>query len=134
MIIEEELYLDHEEFLDHHGVKGQKWGIRQQHQVNKASRQRERARNRKKIDAARERYRTTARSDYLTAKSQYKIDKKNKGRAEARRILNKTKNKNVRDYNTGNQVRDGKEAAALIAGGALGLALYTSILYAARHA
>ena len=28
MIIEEELYLDHEDFLNHHGVKGQKWGIR----------------------------------------------------------------------------------------------------------
>jgi hypothetical protein len=28
MIIEEEVYLAHEEFLDHHGVKGQKWGIR----------------------------------------------------------------------------------------------------------
>ena len=28
MIIEEEVYLAHEEFLDHHGVKGQKWGVR----------------------------------------------------------------------------------------------------------
>jgi hypothetical protein len=30
MIIDAEVYIDHEveDFLDHHGVKGQKWGIR----------------------------------------------------------------------------------------------------------
>jgi hypothetical protein len=138
MIIEEEVYFQHDvdeisDFLDHHGVKGQKWGIRKQHQVNKASRQRERKRNRKQIDAARERYRTTAGPNYQKAKAQYKIDKKIKGRAEAMRILNKTKDKNINDYVTGSRVRDGKEVAGAIAGGALGLALYTGIMYAAKH-
>jgi hypothetical protein len=129
IVTEEGYFVDYEvqDFIDHHGVKGQKWGIRQQHQLNKASRKRERQRHAKQVQSARDRYDTSARSNYKKAKAQYKIDKRTKGRASAMRTLQKTKDKNIADFNKGMEYKDGKEVATAIALGAAGAILYTAI-------
>lgn len=114
-----------DEFLEHHGVKGMKWGVRRAHakemrSLNKASRKKDREENNSKIDAARERIRSgQAKSDYKAAKAQYKADKHVIGSREAKKALNKVKEKNYEDYQKSSELKSGKEKAgyALAAAG-----------------
>lgn len=106
-----------EEFLEHHGVKGMRWGVRranrkQQRALNKASRAKDREAHAKEVDAARERFKSgQARIDYLNAKAEYKQKKAEVGSREARKILNAAREKNMIDYNKSQEAKNGKEVA-----------------------
>jgi len=116
------MYIDDEGYFEHHGVKGQRWGI-ENHQrksraelrsLDKKTKKRDNARDNREIDAARARYKTSARSNYKAAKAQYKIDKHIIGKRQAKKSLNKVKEKNFKDYQTASQTKHGKETAAAI--------------------
>jgi len=115
--IKHAIIMNTEDFLEHHGVKGQKWGIQnisRQHQINKASRATDRVKRNNEIDAARARYNTSARTNYLKAKDQYKVDKLVVGRREAKKALQKVKNKNFEDALISQQAKSGKETTTAI--------------------
>lgn len=126
--------------LVHFGVKGMRWGHhkaqpsggggggggpapitrKQNRQLNKEHRAKKRSERDAEIDAARERYHSSARSNYKAAKAQYKIDKKTIGTAAAREKFNAVKQKNMDDFNVAQQAKSGKEAVIatlLIVGG-----------------
>lgn len=127
------------EELAHHGVKGQKWGVRKAvasisrgHQLNKASRQHERQTENAAIDAARARESSGQNKATLQkAKAQYKSDKQRLGRHAAKVRLNKTRDKVALDRQTANSIKHGKEHVAsilgLIGGVSLGVAANTYI-------
>jgi hypothetical protein len=112
--------------LAHFGVKGMKWGvIREKLAESSAARQKNRALNKEfkkaetkkrddEIEAARERYHSTARKNYLDAKAQYKIDKKEIGTAAARAKFDKVKQKNIDDAEVANMTKSGKETAIAV--------------------
>lgn len=109
--------------LAHFGVKGMHWG---QHstsptgsapsnrQLNKASKAKDKAARNAEIDAARTRYSTTARKNYVKAKTQYKADKKTIGTREARKKFDAVKQKNIDDYDIGAQAKSGVETTAKV--------------------
>jgi hypothetical protein len=116
-----------EEALAHFGVRGMRWGVRSassttNRSLNKASRAKDKASRTKaqaergtQIDAARSRISTgKSKQDYKKARAQYKIDKKVIGSREARKVLNKAKNKRLNDYNTASEAKNGKELAKQI--------------------
>lgn len=117
------------EELAHFGVKGMRWGHRNaketsggggaaskpsNRQLNKEFRKKENEKRNSEIDAARSRYNSSARDSYLKAKAQYKTDKKTIGTAAARARFNAVKNKNVEDFNIGNQAKSGKETTVAV--------------------
>jgi hypothetical protein len=111
--------------IAHFGVRGMKWGVRKNthgssqpsnRQLNRASKAREKAARDAEIDAARKRYNTSARKNYVKAKAQFEIDKKNLGSREARKILNKVKDKNIRDFETASQAKSGRETTKSVLG------------------
>jgi hypothetical protein len=129
-----------DDFLAHYGVKGMKWGVRKstsgksRRQLNKESRQKDRAKLDRDIDRARARVNTNRKyaltdkgskshSDYKKAKAQYKKDKAELGSREARKILNKAKEKRYKDVQLSNTAKSGRETtiAVLAAVGYIGL-------------
>jgi hypothetical protein len=107
--------------LEHHGVKGMHWGQRKSpHQLNQESRQRDKIKRDSEIAAARARFKggkgSQARSDLRSAKAQFHQDKLTMGSREARKILNETKFKNMRDAQIANQTKSGKETTAFVLG------------------
>lgn len=122
-----------EDFLEHFGKKGMKWGVRnpENRALNKASRQKDKADYRAEIDTARDRVKSGAvKQELKDAKAQFQVDKKNLGSREARKILNDKRDSLYEEISTSNQVRDGKEAAAS-AVMAAGVALLVASLRAA---
>ena len=141
-----------EEALAHHGVKGQRWGVRRarpsgksNRQLNRESRQRDRAarkadnaaynRDRNaQIDKARARVRSgTTRQEFKDAKKQYKIDKKTIGTREARKKLQAARLKRQTDIETANQIKSGAETAGAIIGAVGSIALSTALKTAATN-
>lgn len=132
--------------LAHHGVLGMKWGHHKampaggsapgsapaptNRQLNKASKQKDKAARNAEIDAARQRYNTTARANYVKAKDQFKADKKTIGTREARKKFNEVKQKNVDDFEIANQAKSGRETTVAVLG-VVGLVAVSSILRAA---
>jgi len=131
MIIEVD---DVDVFLEHHGVKGQKWGIRNQrarisrnHALNKASRAKDKAappsftpkkaepvfgtpEYRRQIDEARKKINSgKADHEVKLAKFNHKSNKAKLGSREAKKILKAAKHKYANTAETASQVRDGKE-------------------------
>lgn len=120
------------EELLHFGVKGMKWGVRKEQtttggsggesarqknrRLNKEFTKQEKAKRDADIDAARARYNTSARKNYLDAKAQYKQDKKTIGSRAARAKLEAVKQKNMEDYAVANQAKSGKETAFAVLG------------------
>src|SRR5215510_8148187 len=92
-------------YFEHVGVKGMRWGVRRAQRKEAAQRNRElnrkyKAQFREKhlatVEKARAEIKSGASKERLAkAKAQYQKDKINKGSFEARRILNKTKLKNM---------------------------------------
>ena len=122
------------EELSHHGVKGQRWGVRNR-SMNRASRQKDRATRRrsadasnrirnKQIDEARVRVRSgVTRSEFKAAKKQFRADKKTIGTREARKKLNVARLKRQTDLEKANQIKSGAETAGHIIGAVGGLTL-----------
>ena len=124
---------DVDEFLAHYGVPGMKWGQRRAHakemrSLDKASKKKDKAERSDKIDAARDRFRSgQARAEYKQAKAEYKAQKNVIGKREAKKILNEVKEKNLADYETGQQYKNGKEIAGAIALGVAGSILISAL-------
>ena len=109
------MIIDVEDFLEHNGVKGQKWGVRQQHNLNKASRHSVRVKTNNQIDGARNRSkRKVRRIELKNAKANYKIDKVTLGRREAKLALNKVKDRQTKDKELASTIKYGKETAAVL--------------------
>lgn len=131
-------FLDH--YLEHHGVKGMKWGVRrsQNRSLNKASRAKDRKQSDKDIDKARSRTKGTSRAarlgfgdkgskshtEFKRARTQYKADRAVMGSREARKILNKAREKRIDEIATSRQAKSGRETTFAILG-AVGAALLT---------
>lgn len=116
---------DVEDFLEHYGVKGMKWGVRRDmRKLNKASRAKDKAKRQSEIDAARKRLGSGKNKEALKkAKAQYKIDKYEIGSREARKLVDKHKEKIRSDYETSKQLKNGKEVALAMVIGQEGVAL-----------
>lgn len=126
------------EDLEHHGVKGQRWGVRNR-QLNRASRQKDRATRRrsaaasdrirnKQIDEARARVRSgVTKSEFKDAKKQFRVDKKTIGTREARKKLNVARLKKQTDLEKANQIKSGAETAGVIIGAVGGVALSAAL-------
>lgn len=124
-------------YLEHYGKKGMRWGER--HALNKASRAKDRAKLDKQIDRARARTTGTTRSarlgltdsgskshlEFKKARAQYKVDKQKMGSREARKILNKAREKRMNDIQTSQFAKSGKETTLVVLGvaGVVGLSV-----------
>ena len=112
-----------ESVLEHHGIKGMRWGVRRDPR-NVASRANDRAARRqanavrdKQIDTARARLRSgQTQRTFKTAKKQFKVDKKELGRREARKRLYEARLKRQKDVDRANMIKSGTETTATILG------------------
>lgn len=119
-----------DDFLEHYGVMGMRWGkhsggksTSELKSLDKAAKKKDNAKRNAQIDGARARYKASARSNYKAAKAQYKVDKYNIGKHEAKKAFQKVKDKNIRDADLANQTKSGKETVvAMVALGALSAA------------
>lgn len=117
--------------LEHHGVKGQKWGVRKQPHSPQTRSQRRASYNQernKAIDKARSDIRSgkTAR-DFQAAKAKRKIERATLGRSQARKNFRKAKQKRAMTVHDANLVKSGAERTAFILGTAGGIAVSTGI-------
>lgn len=143
---EEEMTVD--EFLEHFGVLGMKWGRHKAvstdggaarptrkdlHALNKASKKADADKHASEVDAARTNYSQNARKNYLNAKAQYKQDKVTIGKREALKAFNAVKDQNVRDYQKAQEYRDGKERTTAVMLAIGGVVLATAIRVAASN-
>jgi len=112
-----------ESVLEHHGVKGMRWGVRRDPR-NVASRAKDRAARKrsttvrdKQIDEARTRLRSgETRRTFKDAKKQFKVDKKELGRREARKRLYKARLNKQNDIDKANMIKSGAETTGVILG------------------
>ena len=116
--------VDSDDFLEHYGVKGMKWGVRRSEKKAKvaaykdAKKQHKQATKeayRKKIDKARASL-DDKEAQTLAAKKEYKAVKKAEGRRsveafKAKQKWIKTAEDLTKTEETANQLRDGKEVA-----------------------
>lgn len=77
-----------DEHLEHHGVKGMRWGVNKAVSAGKKVAADAEKKDRE-IDAARAAH-PELKAKYKDAKKQYKTDKKELGRSEAKKILKKS--------------------------------------------
>lgn len=115
-----------DDFLAHYGVKGMRWGkrkasaLRRGHQLNKASRRKDSAQRKadlkkataerdSEIDGARARDGKPNRARYKAAKSQYKQDKVEIGRREAKKALHKVRDEIYDDMIKARESKSGRE-------------------------
>lgn len=114
-------------------------------ELNRQSRAKDRAKMDKAIDKARSRTEGTTRAarlglsdsgskshqEYKQARAQYKIDKQKMGSREARKILEKAREKRMEDVATSQAAKSGKETTVAILGGVGLIAL--SVLLTPSH-
>jgi len=130
------------DWLEHHGVKGQQWGVRRAQKkqakarnkaLNKASRSKDFKEFEGTVDAARARRKGGAiKQERKAAKAQFHQDKAKVGSREARKILYEKRNKLSEEVAVSHQAKNGKEVAGtILAGAAIGVA-YSLLLKSAR--
>lgn len=118
-----EMMMSEEDFLEHAGVKGMKWGVRRE--AKKIVKSETNAVRDKSITDARVRYEKSARSNYLNAKGNLKDIKRQKktmdpveyerAKVKAKAALEKVKAQNVADYELGSKNKSGAETAVAAA-------------------
>ena len=114
-----------DEFFEHHGVRGQKWGIRNEQKahlrsLNKTSKADTKAKRISEIDAARAHFKSgNAKQDVKDAKAKYKADKMVIGKHAAKQTLLKTRASNNEQWAKANKIKDGKDLAKHILKAAL---------------
>lgn len=140
-ILEEDLT-----FLEHYGVKGMQWGVRngggsgtskrqvrkearaKNKKLNQASRAKDIDKYQKDIDKARERVKSGASSKQLEAAvTNYKSNKAKLGSREAKKMIFEARQKHFEEVQKSQQLRDGKEVAATLVVG-LGAAVLAGLL------
>ena len=127
----EEKGLSHSEidsYFEHHGVKGQKWGVRRarNRELNRAAKSADRTALDKSIDKARAKKKSGAvKAEFQKAKSQHAANKAKLGSYEARKILRKARAKKANTLQTANLAKKGKETtlAWLAIGGLTGMSV-----------
>jgi hypothetical protein len=126
------------EFLEHFGVRGMHWGVR--NPEKKAARQRNRELNResrrkdteardKEIEAARNRIKSGKNQGRLhKAEMEYAANRERLGSREANKILNQARQRNLEDAAIAQQAKSGREttAAVLLATGGILLTVLSS--------
>ena len=118
--------------LEHHGIKGMRWGVRRDPR-NVASRAKDRAarksaaaKDNQQIDAARARLRSgETQRTFKTAKRQFKVDKKELGRREARKKLHAARLRRQNDIDKAHMIKSGAEETGAILGIVGGIAVKT---------
>lgn len=119
--------MEYEDYLEHYGVKGMKWGQRraQNRELNRASRTADR--EKKKVETAafnKERNKAVLKArgradknklDVAKAKLEYKSNKATMGSREAKKILNKVKEKRYDDKQLAKVSISGREMATRMA-------------------
>lgn len=120
-----------DDFLAHYGVPGMKWGKRRA--VVKTLNSKDAKTRGKEIDKARsDLYSGRANAKFKAAKSQYKIDKKVKGKDKAKAALQKAREEKITTIIKSSQSKSGKETVERLLigtdafGTPLGQALKTS--------
>lgn len=110
-----------EEFLEHYGVKGMKWGQRKTREQRQAARvQKIKAKGQKKlarekaVNSGQEYFRSgKARENLIRGKGKAREAKAAKGKRAAKKIMAQTKLKNATEYEKATRARNGAEFIAL---------------------
>ena len=123
--------MDVEDFLEHYGKKGMKWGQRSapiDRQRNKELNKKSRAKDAKTIEAARARVKSgQTKADFLNAKAAHAENKRKLGTREARRILYEARDKRYEEVAISRTAKNGKEVAISVATGVGALVAYVAI-------
>lgn len=130
MIIDENV----EDFLEHYGVKGMKWGERRarNRQLNRESRKKDWAKQERDVERARTRvYTGKTKADYKKAKEKYKSDKLNIGSREAKKLLLKARNKKYSEISKAQEAKNKKEVAVIL--GVVGAATLLQVVGSATR-
>jgi hypothetical protein len=129
------LIIDEEDFLQHYGKKGMKWGTRstggssrqRNKNLNKISRAKSKTERLKTVEKARVSVSKGGKSynQLKRAKQSHSANKAKLGSHEARKILRKAKEKHYNEAVIAQQTKNGKETALLLTAGTVGaLAVY----------
>lgn len=116
--------------LEHFGKRGMHWGVRSSsnRSKNQESRMKDRQKRNLEIDKARQKVESgKVKQDYKKAKDAHAANKEKLGSREARKILNKAKEKRYNDINNSRLAKSGKETAVAIAGTAAFAIAYTAL-------
>lgn len=108
-----------DDFFEHHGVKGMRWGQRRarNRELNRASRKEDRAKHQTDVEKAREFFKSgDAKAEWKQAKADFKKNKGEIGSREARKILNKTRDQQIEKYSKSQEAKNGKEVALVVLG------------------
>lgn len=139
MLTETNIVQEVDDFLEHFGRKGMKWGVRKsrpgafatskhKHQLNKASRKKDFEKHASNVDKARGRLASgKTKRDWKKAKGEHAANKAKLGGREARKILQKARDKKFNDASVSQQARDGKEVAIILGAGAVGAILAATL-------
>lgn len=100
-------------FLEHHGVKGMKWGVRKKKDPtsfkNLLSKEGRKIRN-QEITKQRDRWESgETKAAYKQAKSDFKSNRTKMGFVRASLVLNEARNQKIRDVITASKAKTGKE-------------------------
>lgn len=101
-------------FLEHFGVLGMHWGVRnpRNRELNRASRQKDRRKHENEVLRARAKLKSGRQTEeWIKAKDKFHRDKERIGSREARKALNKVRQKHYAEIQKSQEAANGKEAA-----------------------
>ena len=133
------MIVDEEQYLEHYGKKGMRWGTRsasprsvarqRNKALNKASKAKERKENVRKIEKARASFDSgKADRELRKARQAHSANKTKLGSREARKILREAKQKHYNESTVAMTAKNGKEVTQnLLVAGGVGLLTYAAI-------